>query len=139
MTYSKYDPENTVLAGFSYGAMTCLVAATQRNPSELWLFSLSPYFAEDIRSKNMNQSWLNNIGYRRVTVFNKLNFKDLADKINCKTLLFSGEIELSKWSVLQERVVLARTLLKNNIQTIVPSAGHDVSEPHDIKAIFKVI
>lgn len=119
--------------------MTCLVAATQRNPSELWLFSLSPYFAEDIRSKNMNQSWLNNIGYRRVTVFNKLNFKDLADKINCKTLLFSGEIELSKWSVLQERVVLARTLLKNNIQTIVPSAGHDVSEPHDIKAIFKVI
>lgn len=62
--YSNHDQSQTILAGFSYGAMTAFVSATKRNPSELWLFSLSPYFAEDLISKNMKQAWLNNIGQR---------------------------------------------------------------------------
>ena len=56
--YSKHDPRDTVLAGFSFGAMTAFVAASKRNPSELWLFSLSGYFDEDIKNKEMKKSWL---------------------------------------------------------------------------------
>ncbi len=40
--YAQLDPANTILAGFSYGAMTALVTASHKLPAELWLFSLSP-------------------------------------------------------------------------------------------------
>ena len=46
--YAKYDPVNTVLAGFSYGSMTAFMSAVKRNPAELWLFSFSPYFSDDM-------------------------------------------------------------------------------------------
>ena len=137
--YSKYDPQDTILAGFSYGAMTCFIAATGRNPSELWLFSLSPYFAEDIKSKNMKQSWLKNIGHRRVTAFRNLKFKDLAKSIKCKTLLFVGEIEADKWQILKKRTLTAHDLLENSVQMIVPSVGHDVTDPNYIAAIKAAI
>src|ERR1035437_7799397 len=48
--YGKCDPKQTIIAGFSFGAMTAFVTATKRNPFELWLFSLSPYFVEDLES-----------------------------------------------------------------------------------------
>lgn len=46
--YSTLDAKTTILAGFSYGSMTAFMAATKRNPSELWLFSFSPYFSDDM-------------------------------------------------------------------------------------------
>ena len=49
----QYRPEDTILAGFSFGSMTALAATSHRNPSELWLFSLSPYFSDNLASKNM--------------------------------------------------------------------------------------
>jgi len=101
--YSKHNAQQTVLAGFSYGAMTAFVAATRQNPSELWLFSLSPYFAEDLESKNMKPTWLKQIGKRRVADFSKLNFVPLAQSINCKTLLFVGGKEIDKWPIIGER------------------------------------
>src|ERR1700745_701040 len=47
--YSKHDPADTILAGFSFGAITAFVAAVKQNPFELWLFSLSGYFDEDVK------------------------------------------------------------------------------------------
>jgi pimeloyl-ACP methyl ester carboxylesterase len=126
--YSKYDPSETILAGFSYGAMTTFMVATKKNPSQLWLFSLSPYFAEDLKSKNMKPTWLKQIGHRRVTAFNELNFKKLALLIQCKTLLFVGELEVKKWPVIGERVVAAHRLLGNNEFITVKNVGHDVSD-----------
>lgn len=139
LVYSKCDPKNTILAGFSFGAMTCFVSATKRNPFELWLFSLSPYFAEDLRSKNMKQTWLKNIGHRRVEAFSKLHFSDLSDRINCRTLIFSGRLEMDKWQVLKQRLFSSHAILKNNIQTIVPDTGHDVADPRYVKAIMEII
>lgn len=78
--YANYDPSQTILAGFSYGAMTAFVSATKKNPFELWLFSLSPYFAKDLKSKNMKPTWLRQIGKRRVATFSKLSFNELAKR-----------------------------------------------------------
>jgi predicted alpha/beta hydrolase family esterase len=58
--YVKHDPKNTILAGFSFGAMTVFVEAARRLPAELWLFSLSPYFAEDLDI--LDPKWLQGIG-----------------------------------------------------------------------------
>lgn len=137
--YSKYDPSKTILAGFSYGAMTAFVAATKKNPSQLWLFSLSPYFAEDLKSKNMKPTWLKQIGHRRVAAFSELNFKKLAPLIQCKTLLFVGELEVKKWPIIGERVSAAHQLLKNSELATVKNVGHDVADADYISEITRVI
>jgi len=133
--YSKHDPKNTILAGFSFGAMTAFVAASRKNPSELWLCSLSSYFNEDNASPSQKKSWLTNLGHRRVSAFDALNFKELSSKIHCKTLLFYGQRELDKWPVMNERAIGAQKLLKNNLYLPVPDVGHDVA---DEKYILKI-
>lgn len=137
--YATYDPKETILAGFSYGAMTVFMSAVKRNPSELWLFSLSPYFAEDLKSKNMKQAWLKRIGHRRVTAFNELNFERLSKAINCRTLLFAGQLEIDKWPVIGERVIEADRLLSDVTLIIIPDAGHDVANKDYVQAITNQI
>jgi pimeloyl-ACP methyl ester carboxylesterase len=137
--YEKYDPADTILAGFSYGAMTAFMSATKRNPYELWLFSLSPYFAEDLTSTEMKQEWLREIGKRRVTAFSKLKFEKLSSAIKCKTFLFAGQLEIDKWPVIGERVTEANMLLENVTLAIVPTAGHDVTHEDYIRVITKAI
>ena len=134
-TYSRYDPSNTIIPGFSFGAMTALVASTKRNPYELWLFSLSPYFAEDLVSKNMRPSWLKQIGHRRVDVFKKYSFKKLADQIRCKVLLFGGQAEMVKWPGMNDRIISASELLQDNVLITIPNTGHDVADRNYINAI----
>lgn len=133
--YSKHDPKETILAGFSFGAMTAFVATARKNPAELWLFSLSPYFHEDIHSKNMKKSWLNHIGHRRVTAFDKLHFQELAKTIHCKTLIFAGQAELDKWPDMKYRTVSAKKLIRGSKLLTVDGIGHDVADKLYINAI----
>ena len=137
--YGQYDSKQTIIAGFSFGAMTAFVVATKRNPIALWLLSLSPYFAEDLKSNNMKQTWLNGIGHRRVTAFGKLNFANLSNSIRCKTLLFVGQTEIDKWPVIGERVMAAEKLLENATLTIIQDAGHDVANTQYIEAVKRSI
>jgi pimeloyl-ACP methyl ester carboxylesterase len=137
--YSKLNSKDTILAGFSFGAMTVFAAAIKQNPAELWLFSLSPYFSEDIHSKDMKKSWLNNIGHRRTSAFDKLIFKNLAKSIHCKTLIFAGEIEVNKWPGMKERALEANRLMPGSKLCIVKDVGHDVSDKRYINAIKQAI
>jgi pimeloyl-ACP methyl ester carboxylesterase len=137
--YSTYDPKQTILAGFSFGAMTALVAASHRAPAELWLFSLSPYFAEDIVSENMNQSWLRRNGHRRVDAFRKVNFKVISTHISCKTLLFYGQLEIEKWPIMKERADGARKYIAGARYIEVDAVGHDVANEIYIRAIVDTI
>lgn len=129
--YQQYDPDRTILAGFSYGAMIALEAASIRPPQSLWLFSLSPYFAEDI--PKIPVSWLRSIGHRRVSAFSKLSFDNLAAKITCPTLLFYGEEESP---AVRSRAENSHELIKNSQLVVVPGVKHDVSNPAYIKAII---
>lgn len=137
--YSKHDPQRTILAGFSFGAMTAFVVASKRNPSELWLFSLSGYFNEDIKSKDMKKSWLSNLGHRRVTAFSKLDYKKLASKIACRVLLFAGQIEMDMWPTMRHRTNESPKYLANAHLTIVAGVGHDVADAKYISTISKQI
>jgi len=128
-TYEKLDPKKTILAGFSFGAMTSLVSASKRVPAELWLFSPSPYFFEDIKSSQMKQSWLKPIGHRRVTAFKKISYKNCIKKIDCKILTFFGELEAGNWSI----AINHRT--KNSQLIKIPNVKHDVSDDKYIEAI----
>lgn len=137
--YSKYDPKQTILAGFSFGAMTAFVAATHRSPAELWLFSLSSYFAEDLVSKNQKKSWVASLGHRRIEAFKRLEFNKLAREITCKTLIFYGQIELDDWPIMNERAEGTKRLVKNSQYIAIAGVGHDVANKIYIDAIKKVI
>lgn len=135
--YSRYNPAETILAGFSYGAITAFVAATHRTPAALWLFSLSPYFAADL--PQIKQWWLKEIGKRRVATFKQLDFPLLAAKINCPTLIFYGEKEGTAWPWVKARAEEAHKLIKHSKLIEVPGADHDVADPRYVEAIRQAI
>lgn len=137
--YKQYDPEETILAGFSFGAMTALVSATRQNPSELWLFSLSPYFKEDIESETMQNAWLKRIGKNRTVTFSELHFGKMAKNIVCKTFIFVGQKELDMWPDMKSRTYEARKLIKDSDLSIVAKTGHDVADQEYINTIVEVI
>ena len=134
-TYKDYDTSQTVLAGFSYGAMTAFVAAAECLPAELWLFSLSPYFAEDI--PKLKTWWLSEIGKRRTEEFRKLSIQQLASTISCPTHIFYGEKE--GWPIVKDRAVETHGLIPLSTLTEVLGAGHDVADSNYIAAITEII
>lgn len=138
VVYEKYDPKITILAGFSYGAMTAFVAATTKSPAELWLFSLSPYFAEDIASKTFNKAWLKHIGHRREDAFKALSYKKLIKEIDSKIKFFYGEVELTTFPDITYRHDIAKK--SPSMQTIlIPGAKHDVASQVYVDAVEREI
>lgn len=135
LVYAKYDAAQTIVAGFSYGAVTALVVAAQRNPSELWLFSLSPYFAEDM--PNMKEVWLRRIGKRRVEAFKQLSFAKLAKLVTCKTIMVVGDHEANPF--MYNRVKTAQRVMPHVDSTISPNTWHDITSDAYIKTIKKII
>jgi len=135
--YSKHNPNETILAGFSFGSMTAFMAAASNNPSELWLFSLSPCFSDDM--PDMKKSSLSNIGHRRADSFRKLDFNTLAKSIKCRTLIVVGEVEATKYPLINKRSKLAHKLIANNDLVVVKGAGHDISDTNYISAIKEAI
>lgn len=137
LIYEKYDPKNTILAGFSWGAMTALVAASMRPPKELWLFSLSPHFKEDVETM---PKWVHKLfGKHRLKVFRETSFNVLAKKISSKTLVLMGEAEAKKYPQLDKRDKDAIKRIKNSRLVIVPKAPHDVTHKNYLDEIAKNI
>jgi pimeloyl-ACP methyl ester carboxylesterase len=135
--YLKHDPKNTILAGFSFGSMTAFVEAANRPPAELWLFSLSPYFAEDLPM--LKDRWKDGIGKKRVKAFSELSFNELVKSISSKTLIFAGGEEMKRYPMLSYRFEDAHTKIKNSKFIIAKGAGHDVTHPSYIKVVINNI
>lgn len=137
VVYDKYNPKDTILAGFSYGSMTAFLAATKRVPAELWLFSLSPYFSDDL--PKLKKSWKNKIGHRRVTAFSKLDFRQLAKAITCPTILIIGSIEIERYPLLANRAHIANQYISSSRYFVAEGAGHDVAHKKYIATIAEAI
>lgn len=135
--YKKYDSREVILAGFSYGAMTVFISAASRNPSELWLFSLSPYFSDDM--PKMKKAWLCEIGSSRADTFRKLDFESFANKLHCKTLAFVGEEEVRKYPLLGTRADAVKKYVKSSTLIVIPGMDHDVADDTYIKSVMAII
>jgi len=135
--YANYDPKDTILAGFSYGSMTAFMSATKKNPAELWLFSFSPYFSDDM--PKLKKSWLNNIGHRRADAFRALDFNKLAKAITCKTLIIVGDVEAKKYPLIGNRSRVAHKAIKRSRLITVAGSDHDVTDKSYITAILAAI
>jgi pimeloyl-ACP methyl ester carboxylesterase len=135
--YLKLDPANTVLAGFSFGSIIAFAEAAKRPPAELWLFSLSQYFAEDLPL--LKDQWKEGIGKRRLQVFSNLRFNELVKNISSKTMIFVGEEELERYPELAYRSEDAHTKIPGSKFIVAKGVGHEVTHPNYIKAIVEAI
>jgi pimeloyl-ACP methyl ester carboxylesterase len=127
--------EDALLIGFSYGAMLSSVLATRHKFARVFLCSLSPYFAEDLR--RATKAW-HSVGHRRISAFEKVHFEDIVKKYNAdQTIVFAGEVEMlrRKAPVLAERNKEAAARLPNAQFIAVPKAAHDISHPNYAAAI----
>ena len=136
--YREYDPKETILAGFSFGATTALVVAAERNPHAVWLFSLSPYFSEDLTGGGVPASWLKIIGSRRQRAFCNIHFSALVQSINSKILFFYGTQELATWPNMHYRARMVRKL-PHAKEIIIQDGQHDVASAVYVAAIEKAI
>ncbi len=136
--YAAHDPMETILAGFSFGAMTAFMSALKRSPAELWLFSLSPYFREDLESKEMKRTWLKFIGHRREASFRKIQFTELVQKIHAPTIFFYGGAELKKWPNIDYRSKAINGIPTMTVK-IAEGAEHDVTSDSYVAAISESI
>lgn len=134
--YSKHDSNEVVLAGFSFGAVTAFIAAAHRNPSALWLFSLSGAFSEDWPAvRRTEKSDIKVVGKKRIEGFSAYRFSDLVKNISCQTLLFAGDKEMRLYPALAHRVNESHRQIESSRLIIVPKCGHDVADPRYITAI----
>jgi len=53
--YQNFDNKNSLIIGFSFGAMVAFIASQKIRPKKLILCSLSPYFNEDL--KKLRKGW----------------------------------------------------------------------------------
>lgn len=128
--YEKYDPEDVILAGFSFGAVTALLTAAERAPSELWLFSLSPLFAE------WADEWTDDKYQHLLAECRQTSLSDVVTNVQCPIKLFAGELELKKWYSSKEAFDQL-SHLSHCQGFVVPNTGHAVEEFRYVEMIVK--
>lgn len=137
--YKTYKPNDVILAGFSLGAVTVLSVAAKVNPHALWLFSLSPYFDDDIRLVSPGKQTSRVIGKRRLDAFRKLDVRFISKNLRCPVVLFCGDVEREKWPDIGIRADKMNKLIKNSRLINIPNVGHNIEDTLYIAAITKTV
>lgn len=135
-TYVHFNPDTTVIFGYSLGATIAFLAAAERSPAVLILASMAPWFAEDIpnRSKYHRQV----VGKRRLDTYKTIRFADTVKSISSKTYLLVGEIEANRWPAFLTRAAAARDLISNSELLEVPRSEHSLNQQY-LEKISKII
>ncbi|HYG84105.1 MAG TPA: hypothetical protein VD907_04450 [Verrucomicrobiae bacterium] len=129
--------QKVIFAGFSLGAVTAFLAAADQQPDELWLFSFSARFAEDIPHVPAEQlEYLETKTPGLVAKLRELVFAQLAPRIQCYTLLMMGAVEIKGSPLLHERMLAAqRSLANTSSLVVVEGVGHKANDPKYANAI----
>lgn len=134
--YYKYAPSDVVLAGFSFGAVTVFLAASQCPPAELVLFSLSPLFAEDIPHWTVTDH--KTVGSKREAEAADSSFQTIAKSITCPVRSFIGDSEIRLWPDMKYRFEQTRTMFTKGVHVVIPGVGHAIDDEKYV-AVVKVV
>lgn len=118
---NKVSNNDTVL-GFSYGAMTALVASQKMPPKNLILCSMSPFFSKDINT--LPSKWIKNTGPKRIKAFLKTHFDDISKNNKINYYLTIGDKELSSWPVMKSRFEKTKEKLIPKKSIVIPDNKH---------------
>ena len=131
--FESYKGDRNIFLGFSYGAMISFIASTKVKVDAQILCSLSPYFAEDLKS--LPHRWKK--GKRRIADFETMNAEVLTPRINTDTYVLYGAKEGEQ---IHNRAHKTFELLRSSKQLIpVIDSKHDIGNPDYLTAIKKVI
>ena len=126
--YSEHDPEETILAGHWFGAMVALLGAAKRNPKALWLFSLPPFFHEDLINPRPHQRIPQEIDLLVMADPEGISFSSNAPFVQCPTLLFVGSEESQ---AVHHRAREALRFMPNAKRIVAPGSSHiAITKPH---------
>jgi pimeloyl-ACP methyl ester carboxylesterase len=132
----KKGDQNLVL-GFSFGAMIAVISALELQPNRLILCSLSPFFAEDM--KTIPIGWKRTIGKHRTKDFSRLSLKKICKKIEAKTSILVGEKEVKQYPQMLKTAIRANNLLSNSKMLKIPNGKHNIGQLDYLQAINEVI
>lgn len=139
--YNQHRPQDEVyLFGFSFGAMISFIASsrlaaqkkssTLTRPTAQFLCSLSPFFKEDLPF--IKKWWKNLLGIRRYNDFQSFSCTAIAQRIQCKTILFAGTREGPEVERTARR---AHQHIKHSTLFMIDGARHDISQDVYAQAI----
>ncbi len=131
--YNKYKGHLNTVLGFSFGAMIGYLTAEELKPDYLFLCSLSPYFAEDLKYILKYEKY---IGKKRMKDFAQYKFNEQAKKIKSQIILFLGDKEIKE---VKDRVEDASIKLKNSRLIRIEGATHNISNKNYIETVVKEI
>lgn len=134
---SQYKPianAKIYLFGFSFGAMTALIASPLIKPDKLYLCSLSPFFKEDLPTIKKTDGKA--LGKNRIRDLKTISFHTLAEQISCTTLLVAGDKESGD---ILKRTHSAKKEIRKARFYMAKGATHDLNQPEYIRALHKII
>lgn len=134
-TYSEKKTETNYVLGFSYGAVTAFMTASELKPKKVFLCSLSPDFYED--RKSFTPQMIQYIGKRRFTELQTRKAVDVAKKLTVPSVIFCGEKEAAQYPQLLHRCKETSTLAKNSKLIMVTGSPHDIGNSEYQKCIIK--
>lgn len=135
--YNHYDQKDVILAGFSFGAVSAFMLAAKRVPGELWLFSLSPLFAED--AALWTEEDYVEVGDLILSEAKTTSFRELARSVTCPVKLFAGSDELREWSDMKHRFDDASRTLADCEAVIIEGVGHEIENVKYVEAVKSTI
>lgn len=132
----KKGSQNLVL-GFSFGAMVAVISALELQPDRLILCSLSPFFAEDM--KTIPIGWKRSIGKRRTKDFSKLSLQEVCRGVEAQTSILVGEKETKQYPQMLQTAMLANQSLLNSKINRVSNGKHNIGQLEYLQVINEVI
>lgn len=135
--YRKLRPANTILVGFSLGAVVAYLLAAEEVPKKLILASLPAWCRERIGTipKSSTERFTND----QIRAFKAHSFDALAPRITCPTELLVGSHEAETSSSLWENVHVMASLIPHARRTIVPGVAHEIEHPKYEQALVEAL
>lgn len=133
--YNEYEPENVILAGFSFGAMVALMVAARKSPYQLWLFSLSP-LTSDHQDYWTPEDWMV-IGECRREISQKSSLNDLLEKVKSPVIAFIGDEEPKRFPNIEKVFEQVVSASPRNSGHKISGVGHTVDHPKYVSEILE--
>jgi hypothetical protein len=131
--YQEKKGDQNLILGFSFGAMIAVISSLELQPDNLILCSLSPFFAEDM--KTIPNGWKRSIGKHRTSDFSGFNLNAICKNVKAKTSILVGEKEIKQYPQMLRTVIRANQILPNSGLVRIPNGKHNIGQLEYLRAI----
>lgn len=139
-SYNKNkNSENSIILGFSFGALIALTAypLLKIKPKHLILCSLVPWFKEDLNA--LTKTDIKMIGKARYQDFQKFSFSSICSKVDTNVNLLYGSIEAKRYPSIQTRIEAIHAIMRNSRVYRLNRVDHDIGDSKYQSAIISLI